>query len=130
MISMGRNTRKPVAAASPTPSAIEIARSSSDINLLCARFAKLSIREESVAVRDLHKPGRSVVMSRQGMAATSHPLATLTAVNVLQDGGNAMDAAVAAAAVQCVVEPGSTGIGGDCFALYAPRGEDRIVAFN
>jgi gamma-glutamyltranspeptidase/glutathione hydrolase len=69
-------------------------------------------------------------MSRQGMAATSHPLATLTAINVLQDGGNAMDAAVAASAVQCVVEPGSTGIGGDCFALYAPRGEDRIVAFN
>jgi gamma-glutamyltranspeptidase/glutathione hydrolase len=64
------------------------------------------------------------------MAATSHPLSTLTAVNVLQAGGNAMDAAVAACAVQCVVEPGSTGIGGDCFALFAPRGEDRIVAFN
>jgi gamma-glutamyltranspeptidase/glutathione hydrolase len=64
------------------------------------------------------------------MAATSHPLSTLTAINVLQDGGNAMDAAVAACAVQCVVEPGSTGIGGDCFALFAPRGKDRIVAFN
>lgn len=81
-------------------------------------------------MRDLQKPGRSVVMSRHGMAASSHPLSTLTAINVLQDGGNAMDAAVAACAVQCVVEPGSTGIGGDCFALYAPRGEDRIVAFN
>ena len=64
------------------------------------------------------------------MAATSHPLSTLTAINILQDGGNAMDAAVAACAVQCIVEPGSTGVGGDCFALFAPRGEDRIVAFN
>jgi gamma-glutamyltranspeptidase / glutathione hydrolase len=69
-------------------------------------------------------------MSRHGMAATSHPLSTLTAVNVLQAGGNAMDAAIAACAVQCVVEPGSTGIGGDCFALFAPHGEDRIIAFN
>jgi gamma-glutamyltranspeptidase / glutathione hydrolase len=81
-------------------------------------------------MRNLELPGRSVARSINGMAATSHSLATLTAVNILQDGGNAMDAAVAACAVQGVVEPESTGIGGDCFVLYAPKGSDRVVAFN
>ncbi len=81
-------------------------------------------------MRNLELPGRSVVRSLNGMAATSHGLATLTAVNVLHQGGNAMDAAVAACAVQGVVEPESTGIGGDCFVLYAAKGAAEIVAFN
>jgi gamma-glutamyltranspeptidase/glutathione hydrolase len=81
-------------------------------------------------MRDFEVPGRSLAIGRHGMAATSHPTATLTAVEVLKAGGTAMDAAVAACAVQCVVEAGSTGIGGDCFALMAPAGSNRIVAYN
>jgi gamma-glutamyltranspeptidase / glutathione hydrolase len=79
--------------------------------------------------RDFFKPGRSVAISDRGMAATSHPQATLAAVDILRAGGNAVDAAVAAVALQSVIDPHMTGLGGDCFALYTPAG-GKPIALN
>ncbi len=81
-------------------------------------------------MRDFHLPGRSPVLATGGMCATSHPLAAQVAVQVLKEGGNAMDAAIAGAVLLGLCEPHSTSIGGDLFALLKPAGEERIVALN
>jgi gamma-glutamyltranspeptidase/glutathione hydrolase len=73
---------------------------------------------------------RSPVMARHGMAATSQPLAAMAGLRILMAGGNAADAAVAAAAALNVAEPTSTGLGGDCFALFYDGKTKAVTALN
>jgi gamma-glutamyltranspeptidase/glutathione hydrolase len=76
------------------------------------------------------KSRRSMVIARRGMVATSHPLAAQAGLNILRLGGNAADAAIATAAVLNVVEAASTGVGGDCFALFYEAKTGKITALN
>ena len=73
---------------------------------------------------------RSPVMGRGGMVATSQPLAVAAGLEILAKGGNAADAAVATAAALNVTEPTSTGIGGDCFALFYDARTKQMSALN
>jgi gamma-glutamyltranspeptidase / glutathione hydrolase len=73
---------------------------------------------------------RSEVLARNGVVATSQPLAAQAGLQILKSGGNAFDAAVATAAVMNLVEPGSAGIGGDVFVIAWVAKEKKLIALN
>ena len=82
------------------------------------------------AHRSAAHPSRAVARGSRGMVATSHPQATLTGVDVLRRGGNAVDAAIAANAVLTVVYAACCGIGGDAFWLIYDPKRREAVSYN
>lgn len=81
-------------------------------------------------IRQQSGPPRDVSMGRRGMAASAHQLVSQTAIEVMRHGGNAVDAAIAGAAMLMVVEPRNGHLGGDTFMLFHDARDDRVVALN
>jgi gamma-glutamyltranspeptidase/glutathione hydrolase len=99
--------------------------------LICLFIIAMSgaiLAQDRITGRDFAT--RSEVIARNGMAATSQPLATQAALDILKKGGNAIDAAIAANAVLGVVEPTGSGIGGDLFALIWSADRGKLYGLN
>ena len=80
--------------------------------------------------RKFDQISRSLVIANNAMVVSSHPIASSTGIEILKNGGNAVDAALAMNAVLCIAEPHMTGVGGDCFAMISKDGGNKIRALN
>ena len=80
--------------------------------------------------RNFTQIGKSNVISSKAMVVSSHPIASSVGIEILKDGGNAVDAAIAMNAVLCIAEPHMTGLGGDCFVMLSVDGSSNIKALN
>ena len=98
--------------------------------LLCISFIYAVSSHGADRVTGRSFATRSEVIARHGMAATSQPLATQIALDILKQGGNAIDAAIAANAAQGLMEPTSNGIGGDLFAIVWHNESQKLYGLN
>src|SRR3989442_6363000 len=98
--------------------------------MLIALFVLAAASPASAAPARGPVPGRSVVASRYGVVASSQPLAAAAGVQIIERGGNAVDAAIAANATTGVMERTGSGIGGDLFALIYLAKEDKLYGLN
>ncbi len=81
-------------------------------------------------LREFKGIGKSNVLSSNAMLTSSHPISSLVGIEILKNGGNAVDAAIAMNAVLCIAEPHMTGVGGDCFVMLSIDGSTNIKALN
>ena len=81
-------------------------------------------------LRSFSKNGRSNILSSKAMVVSSHPIASYIGIDILKNGGNAVDAAITMNAILCIAEPHMTGVGGDCFAMLSIDGSTNIKALN